>query len=169
MTRGQAMIKVGVVGGTGYSGVELLRILAGHPEVSVQAITSRKEAGTRVADVFPSLRGAYALAFSDPKDATLDRCDCVFFATPNGVAMAQAKFLLDAGVRVIDFSADFRLKDIALWEKWYNLKHAAPDLVEQAVYGLPEMSRNEIKSARLIANPGCYPSATQLGFLPVVA
>ena len=162
------MIKVGVVGGTGYSGVELLRILAGHPDVSVRAITSRKEAGINVADVFPSLRGAFALAFSDPKDAALDRCDCVFFATPNGVAMAQAKSLLDAGVRVIDFSADFRIKDIALWEKWYNLKHAAPDLVEQAVYGLPEMSRSEIKSARLVANPGCYPTATQLGFLPVV-
>jgi N-acetyl-gamma-glutamyl-phosphate reductase len=162
------MIKVGVVGGTGYSGVELLRLLAGHPEVRVTAITSRKEAGIRVADIFQSLRGAYDLSFSDPKDAGLDQCDCVFFATPNGVAMGQAQALLDAGVRVVDFSADFRLKDIALWEKWYKLTHASPNLVKEAVYGLPEVARAEIKNARLIANPGCYPTATQLGFLPLV-
>jgi N-acetyl-gamma-glutamyl-phosphate reductase len=162
------MIKVGVVGGTGYSGVELLRLLAGHPEVRVTAITSRKEAGIRVADIFQSLRGAYDLSFSDPKDAALDKCDCVFFATPNGVAMGQAQALLDAGVRVVDFSADFRLKDVALWEKWYKLTHASPKLVEEAVYGLPEVNRAQIKNARLIANPGCYPTATQLGFLPLV-
>jgi N-acetyl-gamma-glutamyl-phosphate reductase len=162
------MIKVGVVGGTGYSGVELLRILANHPQVSVQAITSRKEAGVRVADVFQSLRGACELVFSDPKDAALDQCDCVFFATPNGVAMTQAKALLEAGARIIDFSADFRLKDIAQWEKSYKMTHNAPDLVAQAVYGLPEMFRDEVRKARLVANPGCYPTATQLGFLPVV-
>jgi len=162
------MIKVGVVGGTGYSGVELLRILAGHPGVRVTAITSRKEAGIHVADVFQSLRGAYDLSFSDPKDAALDQCDCVFFATPNGVAMSQAKALLDKGVRVVDFSADFRLKDVALWEKWYKLTHASPELIKEAVYGLPEVARDKIKTARLIANPGCYPTATQLGFLPLV-
>ncbi len=163
------MIKAGVVGGTGYSGVELLRLLASHPEVEVAAITSRKEAGTPVTEIFPSLRGRYNhLLFSDPATAGLEKCDVVFFATPNGVAMGQAQALLDAGVRVIDFSADFRIKDIAVWEQWYKMKHAAPSLVAEAVYGLPEMYRDAIKKARLIANPGCYPTATQLGFLPLV-
>jgi N-acetyl-gamma-glutamyl-phosphate reductase len=162
------MIKVGIVGGTGYTGVELLRLLAPHPEVELVAITSRGEAGTAVADMFPSLRGRVTLRFSDPKDARLDRCDVVFFATPNGIAMQQAATLLAAGVRVIDLAADFRIKDIALWEKWYGMPHAAPDLVAEAVYGLPEVNRERIKKARLIANPGCYPTATQLGLLPLV-
>ncbi|MBU0751413.1 MAG: N-acetyl-gamma-glutamyl-phosphate reductase [Gammaproteobacteria bacterium] len=162
------MIKVGIVGGTGYTGVELLRLLAQHPEVELAAITSRGEAGTAVADMFPSLRGRVSLKFTDPKDAPLDRCDVVFFATPNGVAMQQTRTLLDAGVRVIDLAADFRIKDIAVWEKWYGMTHAAPDLVAEAVYGLPEVNREEIRKARLVANPGCYPTATQLGFLPLV-
>ncbi|HEX8963273.1 MAG TPA: N-acetyl-gamma-glutamyl-phosphate reductase [Rhodocyclaceae bacterium] len=163
------MIKVGIVGGTGYTGVELLRLLAQHPMVELAAITSRGEAGTAVADMFPSLRGRVALKFSDPKDAPLDRCDLVFFATPNGIAMQQAGALLAAGARVIDLAADFRIKDVAVWEKWYGMKHAAPDLIGQAVYGLPEVNREQIKGARLVANPGCYPTATQLGFLPLVA
>jgi N-acetyl-gamma-glutamyl-phosphate reductase len=162
------MIKVGIVGGTGYTGVELLRLLAQHPEVELTAITSRGEAGTAVAEMFPSLRGRVSLQFSDPKDAPLDRCDVVFFATPNGVAMQQTRALLDAGVRVIDLAADFRIKDIAVWEKWYGMSHAAPDLVAEAVYGLPEVNREAIRKARLVANPGCYPTATQLGFLPLV-
>jgi N-acetyl-gamma-glutamyl-phosphate reductase len=162
------MIKVGIVGGTGYTGVELLRLLAQHPEVEMTAITSRGEAGTAVADMFPSLRGRVALKFSDPKDAPLDRCDVVFFATPNGVAMQQTRALLDAGVRVIDLAADFRIKDIAVWEKWYGMSHAAPELVAEAVYGLPEVNREAIRKAHLVANPGCYPTATQLGFLPLV-
>lgn len=163
------MIKVGIVGGTGYTGVELLRLLAQHPMVDLAAITSRGEAGTAVADMFPSLRGRVTLKFSDPKDAPLDRCDLVFFATPNGIAMQQTGALLAAGARVIDLAADFRIKDIAVWEKWYGMTHAAPDLVEEAVYGLPEINRERIKTARLVANPGCYPTATQLGFLPLVA
>jgi N-acetyl-gamma-glutamyl-phosphate reductase len=162
------MVKVGIVGGTGYTGVELLRLLAQHPEVELTAITSRGEAGTAVADMFPSLRGRVSLQFSDPKDAPLDRCDVVFFATPNGVAMQQTRALLDAGVRVIDLAADFRIKDIGVWEKWYGMGHAAPDLVAEAVYGLPEVNREAIRKARLVANPGCYPTATQLGFLPLV-
>ena len=162
------MIKVGIVGGTGYTGVELLRLLAQHPEVELTAITSRGEAGTAVAEMFPSLRGRVSLQFSDPKDAPLDRCDVVFFATPNGVAMQQTRALLDAGVRVIDLAADFRIKDIGVWEKWYGMSHAAPDLVAEAVYGLPEVNREAIRKARLVANPGCYPTATQLGFLPLV-
>lgn len=162
------MIKVGIVGGTGYTGVELLRLLAQHPEVELAAITSRAEAGSAVADMFPSLRGRVGLRFSDPATAPLKECQVVFFATPNGVAMQQTRNLLDAGVRVIDLAADFRIKDIAVWEKWYGMTHAAPDLVAEAVYGLPELNRAQIKGARLVANPGCYPTAVQLGFLPLI-
>lgn len=162
------MIKVGIVGGTGYTGVELLRLLAQHPEVKLTAITSRAEAGSAVADMFPSLRGRIDLEFSDPASAPLKDCQVVFFATPNGVAMQQARGLLDAGVRVIDLAADFRIKDVAIWEKWYGMTHAAPDLVAEAVYGLPEMNRDQIKQARLVANPGCYPTAIQLGLLPLI-
>ncbi len=162
------MIKVGIVGGTGYTGVELLRLLVQHPQVELRAITSRGDAGMAVADMFPSLRGRLALNFVDPKEADLEACDVVFFATPNGIAMAQARVLLDAGVRVIDLAADFRIKDPAEWEKWYGMKHAAPELIEEAAYGLPEANREKIRTARLVANPGCYPTAVQLGFLPLV-
>ncbi len=162
------MIKVGIVGGTGYTGVELLRILSQHPEVQIQAITSRQETGMAVADLFPSLRGRVALKFCDPAEAALEECTVVFFATPNGIAMQQARSLLDAGVRVIDLAADFRIKDVAVWEKWYGMPHACPELVAEAVYGLPEIHRDKIKKARLVANPGCYPTAVQLGFLPLI-
>ena len=162
------MIKVGVVGGTGYTGVELLRLLATHSQVEVVAITSRGEAGVKVADYFPSLRGRYDLAFTDPASAPLKGCDCVFFATPNGVAMSQARALLESGARIVDFSADFRLKDRATWEKWYKVTHAAPELFAQAVYGLPEINRERIRKARLVANPGCYATAVQLALLPLV-
>ena len=161
-------IKVGIVGGTGYTGIELLRILARHPQVELAVITSRKETGLRVDELFPSLRGAVTLAFSDPAKVDLDRCDVVFFATPNTVAMGQAKALLESGVRVVDLSADFRIRDVTEWEKWYKVRHAAPELLTEAVYGLPEINRARIKSARLVANPGCYPTAVQLGFLPLV-
>ena len=153
------MIKVGIVGGTGYTGVELLRLLARHPEVELRAITSRKEAGMPVAEMFPNLRGRVKLAFSTPEEAGLEHCDVVFFATPNGVAMQQTRALLDAGVKVIDLAADFRIKDMAEWQKWYKMEHACPDLVAEAVYGLPEINRDKIRSARLIANPfhGTFP------------
>ncbi len=162
------MIKAGVVGGTGYTGVELLRLLALHPEVELCAITSRGEAGMAVSEMFPSLRGRVDLRFIAPQDAPLDRCDVVFFATPNGIAMQQARELVDAGVRVIDLAADFRIRDVAEWQTWYGMEHAAPDLVAEAVYGLPETSRARIASARVLANPGCYPTAVQLGFLPLI-
>ena len=162
------MIKVGVVGGTGYTGVELLRLLALHPEVQLQAVTSRGEAGTGVADMFPNLRGYLDLAFSEPDVSILAACDLVFFATPNGIAMGMAPALLDRGVRVIDLAADFRLQDPQLWQHWYGMEHACPDLLQEAVYGLPEMNRAAIGGARLVANPGCYPTAVQLGFLPLL-
>lgn len=162
------MIKVGIVGGTGYTGVELLRLLAQHPQVAIVAITSRGDAGTDVASMFPSLRGRLDLKFEDPASAPLQACDAVFFATPNGIAMDQAPALLDAGVRVIDLAADFRLRDVAEWSQWYGMQHASPAWVEQAVYGLPEHARSHIRNARLIANPGCYPTAVQLGFMPLL-
>ena len=162
------MIKVGIVGGTGYTGVELLRLLAQHPEVELRAITSRKEAGTPVAAMFPSLRRRVDLAFTAPDAKALKGCDVVFFATPHGVAMTEARALLDGGAKVIDLSADFRLQDLAEWERWYKMKHTAPELVREAVYGLCELNRERIRRARLVANPGCYPTAIQLGFLPLV-
>lgn len=162
------MVKVGIVGGTGYTGVELLRLLAQHPQAELVTITSRKEAGMPVADMFPSLRGAVDLCFESPDTAALTSCDVVFFATPNGVAMQQTRELLDKGVRVIDLAADFRIKDVGVWEKWYGMTHACPDLVAEAVYGLPEVNREAIRTARLIANPGCYPTAVQLGFMPLL-
>ncbi|MDR0702558.1 MAG: N-acetyl-gamma-glutamyl-phosphate reductase [Azoarcus sp.] len=161
------MIKAGIVGGTGYTGVELLRILASHPAVKLTAITSRGEAGQRVSDMFPSLRRRVDLNFVAPEDAALEQCDVVFFATPNGVAMKQAAALAAAGVKVIDLAADFRL-DEAGWEKWYGMSHAAPELLAEAVYGLPEINRARIRKARVLANPGCYPTAVQLGFLPLI-
>jgi N-acetyl-gamma-glutamyl-phosphate reductase len=161
-------ISAGIVGGTGYTGVELLRLLAQHPGCEIKVITSRKEAGMPVAEMFPNLRGRMQLRFSEPSTAALAACDVVFFATPNGVAMQEARALYDAGVRMIDIAADFRIHDVALWEKWYGMKHACPELVAEAVYGLPEVNRDRIKSARLVANPGCYPTAVQLGFLPLV-
>jgi N-acetyl-gamma-glutamyl-phosphate reductase len=162
------MVKVGIVGGTGYTGVELLRILAQHPHAELLTITSRKEAGMRVAEMFPSLRKRVTLAFSDPAASPLEQCDVVFFATPNGVAMGEASRLLAAGVRVIDLAADFRIKDVVEWAKWYGMAHASPELVDEAVYGLPEVNREQIRKARLVANPGCYPTAVQLGFLPLL-
>ncbi len=162
------MIRIGIVGGTGYTGVELLRILAQHPQVDVRTITSRKDAGTRVAQMFPSLRGHYELAFVDPAQADLRSCDVVFFATPHGVAMSQARELVGAGVRIVDLAADFRLSDPAEFAHWYKMPHACPDLLEEAVYGIPEINREAIRKARIVGNPGCYPTAVQLGFLPLV-
>jgi N-acetyl-gamma-glutamyl-phosphate reductase len=162
------MVKVGIVGGTGYTGVELLRLLAMHPASELVAITSRSEAGKPVADLFPNLRGHVDLAFVEPDQADLSGCDLVFFATPNGIAMRQVPELLDSGVRVIDLAADFRITDRAVWEHWYGMQHACPERLAEAVYGLPEINREAVKQARLVANPGCYPTAVGLGFLPLV-
>jgi N-acetyl-gamma-glutamyl-phosphate reductase len=162
------IIKVGIVGGTGYTGVELLRLLSQHPHTELRAITSRKEAGMAVSEMFPNLRGHVGLKFSEPAAAGLENCDVVFFATPNGVAMQEARALVDAGVRIVDLAADFRIRDVAVWEQWYKMKHACPELVSEAVYALPEVNREQIRKARVIANPGCYPTAVQLGFLPLI-
>jgi len=162
------MMRVGIVGGTGYTGVELLRLLALHPKVQIEVITSRGEAGTRVADLFPNLRGYIDVEFSEPDQSVLADCDLVFFATPNGIAMGMAEQLLGRGVRIIDLAADFRLKRAAVWRQWYGIDHVCPELLKEAVYGLPEVNRSRIAKARLVANPGCYPTAVQLGFLPLM-
>lgn len=162
------MIRVGIVGGTGYTGVELLRLLAQHPGVELCVITSRKEAGMPVADMYPSLRGRVSLAFSEPDIEQLKRCHVVFFATPHGVAMAQSRELLDSGVKVIDLAADFRLKDPALFQKWYGMEHSCTDLLKEAVYGLAEVNRAAIAGARLVGLAGCYPTAVQLGLKPLL-
>jgi N-acetyl-gamma-glutamyl-phosphate reductase len=162
------VIRIGVVGGTGYTGVELLRVLLAHPQAELAVITSRGEAGVPASELFPSLRGRTDLAFTAPDPEVLAGCDVVFFATPNGTAMGMARALLDAGVRIVDLAADFRLRDPTVWERWYGVPHAAPELLEEAVYGLPEVNRAAIARARLVANPGCYPTAVQLGFLPLV-
>jgi N-acetyl-gamma-glutamyl-phosphate reductase len=161
-------LRVGIVGGTGYTGAELLRLLAGHPDTDVVCITSRAEAGRPVEALFPNLRGHVDLAFSSPDDVSLQSCDVVFFATPHGVAMQGAPRLLDAGVKVLDLSADFRLRDPTLWERWYGHPHACPQLLPAAVYGLPEANRNAIREASLVAVPGCYPTAVQLGLIPLL-
>ncbi|MCB1688908.1 MAG: N-acetyl-gamma-glutamyl-phosphate reductase [Halioglobus sp.] len=163
------MVKVGIVGGTGYTGVELLRLLAAHADVEVVTITSRAECGRRVDDLFPNLRGHYDLAFSEPDVGLLAACDVVFFATPHNVAMNLVPELLAAGARVIDLSADYRIRDAALWSRWYGESHASPGLLAEAVYGLPELNREKIAAARLVACPGCYPTSVQLGFMPLLA
>lgn len=161
-------IKVGIVGGTGYTGVELLRLLSQHPQVSLHAITSRKESGLPVADMFPNLRGHVDLCFQTPEEAALDQCDVVFFATPHGVAMEQTPALLAHDVRVIDLAADFRLQDVDTFQKWYKLPHSCPTVLRDAVYGLPELDRERIRHARVVGNPGCYPTTVLLGLAPVL-
>ena len=161
-------MKTGIVGGTGYTGAELLRLLATHPEADVTVITSRSEKGKVVSELYPGLRGKMDIAFTESDDDVLARCDLVFFATPNGIAMKSVPTLLKKGVKVIDLAADFRLSNPEDWKQWYGVDHACPELLDEAVYGLPEMNREEISKARLVANPGCYPTATQLGLLPLV-
>ncbi|MDX1451417.1 MAG: N-acetyl-gamma-glutamyl-phosphate reductase [Oleiphilaceae bacterium] len=162
------MIKAGIVGATGYTGSELLRLLVNHPDVEVTAVTSRAEQGSAVADMFPQLRGYLDLEFTAPDPALLKECDVLFFATPHGVAQAMMKDFAGGKTRIIDLSADFRIKDQATWEAWYKQAHACPEWIDQAVYGLPEMNRDDIAGASLIACPGCYPTAIQLGFIPAL-
>lgn len=163
------MIRAAIVGGTGYTGVELVRLLLRHPDVELALITSRAEEGRRIDTLFPNLVGFTDLTFTAPRTEELAGMDVVFFATPHNVAMAQVPALLDLGVRVIDLSADFRIRDVAVWEAWYGEPHACPDQIARAVYGLPERHRAKLRDAQLVACPGCYPTAVQLGFSPLLA
>ena len=162
------MIQAGIIGGTGYTGVELLRILTLHPEVQIHKVTSRADAGKRVDSLYPNLRGYVDAVFTEPSMESLAECDVVFFATPNGTAMRMAEPVLERDVKIIDLAADFRLTDPEVWEHWYGEPHTCPRLLQEAVYGLPEINRERLRNARLVANPGCYPTAVQLGLLPLV-
>ncbi len=160
--------KIGIVGATGYTGVELLRLLVKHPDIEISYVTSRSNVGVRVDEMFPNLRGYIDIAFSDPSTDALAECDLVFFATPNGIAMNHVPELLQANTKVIDLAADFRIKDVSVWSKWYGMIHACPELLGEAVYGLPEINRDLLKTANLVANPGCYPTSVILGLLPLL-
>lgn len=162
------MIKVGIIGATGYTGSELLRLLVSHPQAEILVVTSRTEQDKPVPDYFPGLRDYTKLCFSDPDSHLIDDCDVVFFATPNGTAMYRVPELLRSNKKVIDLSADFRLQDPDIWSEWYGQAHVAEDILQEAVYGLPELNREKISRARLIANPGCYPTAVILALMPLL-
>lgn len=166
--RREKVKKIGIVGATGYTGVELLRLLVKHPDVEISYVTSRSNAGTRVDTMFPNLRGYIDIEFSNPSTDALAECDLVFFATPNGIAMNHVPELLEAKTKVIDLAADFRIKDVSVWSKWYGMTHACPELLNEAVYGLPEINREQLKTANLVANPGCYPTSVILGLMPLL-
>lgn len=163
------MILVGIVGASGYTGEELIKILYQHPNVELRTLTSSKNANEKVKDVL-NLDFPYEGTFCSPDINNLDGCDVVFFATPNGVAMGMAEKLVEKNIKVIDISADYRIKDIELWEKWYGQKHLSPELVDHSVYGLPEMhgQKEKIASSMIIGNPGCYPTAALLALLPII-
>ncbi|MBU1248897.1 MAG: N-acetyl-gamma-glutamyl-phosphate reductase [Proteobacteria bacterium] len=167
-----ATIPAGLVGVTGYTGMELARILAGHPSLELVCATSRAEAGKRLDDIYPFLQGTNMgdIKITAPDVAELARqCKVVFLAVPHKTAMEIADALLAAGVKVVDLSADFRLRSKAVYEEWYDVEHTRADLLQEAVYGLPEFYRDQIKTARLIANPGCYPTSAILGLTPALA
>lgn len=164
----QQCLKIGIVGATGYTGVELLRLLVGHQKVMLHVVTSDTEKGKHITDVFPNLSGFLDMQFSAHDSPLLHECDVIFFATPHATSMYKIPKLLDGQIKIIDLSADFRLQDPAQWKHWYGVEHAAPELLERAVYGLPEMNRQQIAKADLVANPGCYPTAILLGFLPLL-
>ncbi|MBX2886833.1 MAG: N-acetyl-gamma-glutamyl-phosphate reductase [Granulosicoccus sp.] len=161
-------MRIGIIGGSGYTGVELLRLLSTRHDLEIVFISSRAHSGRPVSELFANLRGKLRLSFCDPEKVDPADCDLVFFATPNGIAMKQAPAFLDKGVKVIDLSADYRIQNISQWEHWYGMSHASPDWIDKAVYGLPEINRHKISKALLVANPGCYPTAVQLGFLPLL-
>ena len=161
------MHSVAIIGGTGYTGYELIRLLVHHPHIKLIQAVSRSKAGHAIAEVFPRMRGHTDLCYTQSFDRSVD-VDLVFFATPNGTAMKQVEALLEAGIRVVDLAADFRLRDADEWKHWYSEEHACPHLLEEAVYGLPEINRDAIASANLVANPGCYPTSVILGFKPLI-
>jgi N-acetyl-gamma-glutamyl-phosphate reductase len=160
--------KVAIVGATGYSGIELIALLANHPKVSIRTITSNSHQGERISDIYPGLRNVLDIKLVATKMSNIKECDIVFFATPNGIASKYAVELLNTNKKIIDLAADFRLNDIKQWDKHYNIKHPCPKLLEKAIYGLPELNREKIKKTNLLANPGCYPTATLLAIAPLL-
>lgn len=163
------MIRVGIIGVTGYTGLELLRILAHHPHAKVTHVGVRSEVDTPITQIFPSLIGSYdALTCISVNDEAFYDCDVVFFATPYGVAMNRAESFLDRGVKVIDLGADFRMQNHTEWSQWYDMPHEATSTLTKAVYGLVEAHAPAITNAHLVANPGCYPTAIMLGLLPLL-
>ncbi len=165
-------IKTAIVGASGYSGMELLRLLLGHPGVELVAATSRQEAGKALAEVFPRFAKAAGASLKfiepDPDEIAATGAQMAFLALPHGVAAEIARALLERGLRVIDLSADFRLRDAAVYQEFYGHAHPAPDLLAEAVYGLPEIRAEEIKRSRLVASPGCYPTSIMLPLLPLL-
>jgi N-acetyl-gamma-glutamyl-phosphate reductase len=163
------LVKVGIIGATGYTGGELVRILAQHPEAEITAITSRSHEGKKLEEVFYSLMGWNGPVFSgsDAPEAVVG-CDVVFLAVPHGVAMKIAPVLLENKQKVIDFGADFRFRDHQVYESWYKQPHSQPELTKTAVYGLPELYRKEIRKAEIVGNPGCYPTSVILGLCPLI-
>ncbi len=162
------MLNVGIIGASGYTGVELARILSVHPEVKLTVATSRQYAGQPLSEVFPNLRKRADLLCEDlPPEQLVDRADFFFAAVPHKTAMALVPTFLAAGKKVVDLSADFRIRDAAVYEQWYQ-PHTCPELLAEAVYGLPELHREQVKKARLTANPGCYPTSIILGLAPLL-
>ena len=161
-------IKAGIIGGTGYTGLELVRLLHNHPNAKITHLCSRTNVGKAVAVEFPNLINYVDLDFIAADDNALFECDVIFFATPHGVAMNSVGKFLDKGIKIIDLSADFRIKDSVEWSKWYGIKHTQAALLQNAVYGLPELYNSQIKNAALVANPGCYPTAITLALKPLL-
>jgi len=162
-------IKVSIVGASGFTGGELLKLLYNHPNVVIDSLTSRDLAGQQIDKLYPIFSGLLTHKFVSPKEAILSDSDIVFFATPKGVAMNYAETLLKKRVKIIDLGADFRIKDADIWKKWYGMEHKYKNILKNSVYGLPEMNREKIKQANLVANPGCYATAVQLALLPLLA
>jgi N-acetyl-gamma-glutamyl-phosphate reductase len=161
---------VAVVGAAGYAGIEAVRLVLGHPAMRLATVTSAQAAGRRVADVYPALSGLTNATFSDvDPEAIAASAELALLAVPHTASMALTPLLLAAGMRVVDASADFRLKDQAIYERWYEVHHSAPHLIAEAVYGLPELDRTAIPDARLVAAPGCYPTASILAAMPALA
>ena len=167
----ESIVRAGLVGVTGYTGMELARLLAEHPNIRLTTATSRVEAGKRLGDIYPFLNhlpGADVTLIPPEPDMIAEACDLAFLAVPHTAATEIAAALLECGLKVVDLSADFRLKSAAVYEQWYKVKHIRPDLLPQAVYGLPELNAEAIAQTRIVANPGCYPTSIILGLAPAL-
>lgn len=163
------MVDVAVIGAAGYAGIEAVRLVLGHPRMRLTVATSAADNGRAIADVYPALTGATRLAFESPDVSEIEaRAQLALLCVPHTAALEVVPRLLDAGVRVVDLSADFRLKDAATYEAWYATSHTHPELLERAVYGLPELSRTGLSGAALVACPGCYPTASIIAAAPAL-